>query len=225
MKKIMKFFTILLVSLLAVGSLAGCQLNDDTPTGDKDKELLSADMTDYELGKTGHAYVEVRVTELLESLKNPEGERRVYYMGFVGCPWCMEIVPVLNEVALAEEVTVYYVNTRGVTEEEDAALEEVKALLAPYLAVDADGNPILYVPDVLVVEKGQVLSNHIGTVDSHNAHEREMTEDELAALTAQLTEELNTEYVVEVEGLVIEEEVDVEAEVEAETQETTEETE
>lgn len=219
MKKMMKLFTILLVSFLAFGALTGCQ-NSDTPHDNDGEKVVQADMSAYEeLKDKEHVYVEVRVADVLEALKNEEGERKVFYLGFVGCPWCMEIVPVLNEVAKQEGIdTVYYLNTRDVTDEENADFEQVKALMSSVLAVNADGNPVLYVPDIMIVEKGQILVNHIGTVDSHNAHERTMTEEEMTQLKAKLVDELHTEYVSGTEGLVEEEVLDETPEPETETE-------
>ena len=46
-----------------------------------------------------------------------------------------------------------------------------------------EGILTLYVPLVLVIKKGKVIDGHEGTLDSHDATERKMTDDEKEELT------------------------------------------
>ena len=46
-----------------------------------------------------------------------------------------------------------------------------------------EGILTLYVPLVLVVKDGKVIDGHEGTLDSHDATERKMTDDEKKELT------------------------------------------
>ncbi|MFR9256884.1 MAG: hypothetical protein ACLVJ6_16070 [Merdibacter sp.] len=41
----------------------------------------------------------------------------------------------------------------------------------------------MYVPYVFVIRDGKVISAHEGTVESHDAHERQMTDSEKIELT------------------------------------------
>lgn len=110
----------------------------------------------------------------------------VLYFGFSDCPWCKEAAPVLKEVANEYDIDVQYVKTR---DEERNLLynEEQKAQITPYIqeymSNNDEGVLTLYVPLVLVVKDGKVIDGHQGTLEEHNAKEREMTTEEKEELT------------------------------------------
>ena len=43
---------------------------------------------------------------------------------------------------------------------------------------DNEGEYQIYVPFVIVIKDGKVVSGHIGTVEGHDAHERKMNDQE-----------------------------------------------
>ncbi len=102
----------------------------------------------------------------------------VLYIGFEDCPWCIEALPILNDVAKQDDKQVYYVDTRAdgedIRNEENDAYVFLQSYFEPYLAEDK----IIYVPAVIAIENGEVQAYHEGTVDGHDAHERQLTEDE-----------------------------------------------
>ncbi len=114
-------------------------------------------------------------------------ESGIMYFGYSNCPWCIEAVPIMNEVAQNLGKEIYYVATRDsdrnqlYTEEES---EKILSYIGEYEDRDEEGNLHIYVPLVVVFEDGVCVSGNLGTVDSHDAHERKMTEEEIDQLTS-----------------------------------------
>lgn len=114
-------------------------------------------------------------------------ESGIIYFGYSNCPWCVEAVPIMNEVAESLGKEIYYVATRDsdrnqlYTEEES---EKILTYIGEYEDRDEEGNLHIYVPLVVVFEDGECVSGNLGTVDSHDAHERKMTEEEIVQLTS-----------------------------------------
>ncbi len=103
------------------------------------------------------------------------------YFGFSRCPWCQEIVPLLQKAADQNGVEVFYVKTRDAMKERlytDEQKDQIAPYIEEYLQDNDEGVPTLYVPLVLAVVDGQVVDGHQGTVEDHDAHERTMTADE-----------------------------------------------
>lgn len=182
MKKTMIFILALL--------LVGCSVNTDK---EKDKAAYcddgeegvcsitkSADMSSYEnFTDKSNQFVKSNMKEMLTMFK--EKKSGVVYLGYPDCPWCIEALPVMNEIAKAEETKISYVQTRD-SEKKLLYSEEEKKELIPYveqyLNKDEDGAYQLYVPFMVVIKDGKAVAGHIGTVDGHDAHERKMTKEE-----------------------------------------------
>lgn len=145
----------------------------------------NADMSDYEgFMETENVFVKSNMQEVLKMIE--EGKSAIVYFGFPDCPWCIEALPIMNEVAKTYHQNIYYVQTRDedrnliYTEEEKSAILEV---VGEFEEKDDDGQIQLFVPLVVVIQDGQAISGNVGTVDGHDAHERKMSEEEKAALT------------------------------------------
>lgn len=118
-----------------------------------------------------------------------DGKTGILYFGFPDCPWCAEVVPVLDEEAQKAGKTVYYVRTRDDNRERlytDAQKSAIQPWIETYMKTGDDGEPALYVPLVLAVQNGAVITGHEGTVEGHDAKERSMTEEESGQLKAEL---------------------------------------
>lgn len=117
------------------------------------------------------------------------------YFGFVNCPWCQEVVPILHDLASQEKVTVYYIeirdreNTRLYSDEER---EEIIPYLGEFMKENSEGIPTLYVPLVVALKDGQVVLGHRGTVSGHNAHEEAMSQEQKNALEEELKKIVET---------------------------------
>ncbi len=197
-----KIWMSVLFLLLAVGCTTQVDQPEPTPTAESefiepcsieadcsDEEEIVADMSEYEGVGEEHVFVSKEYPDLLEMIENKE--TAIVYIGRESCPFCYELVPVLNEVALENEVTVYYVNTRtnhSTSDEGKAQLEEIKIYLNDFLTEDDEGNKAMYVPNVLFMKEGEVFANHVSTVDGHDANESKMNDEQTAQLKDILTQ-------------------------------------
>lgn len=105
----------------------------------------------------------------------------VYYFGYEDCPWCQDAVPILKEVSEEHQEKVYYVKTRDEDHNllyDDKQKQRIIDYFGEYMDTDEDGKLTLYVPMVVEMENGQVKHVHIGTLDSYDPNEREMTQEE-----------------------------------------------
>lgn len=144
----------------------------------------SADMSEYDGFDDKHnAFVEISMDEAIEMYQNKQSG--IIYFGFPNCPWCLEAIPLLNEVALEHEAIIYYVRTRN-QDHELLYDDEDKALLFPYmedfLDTNDEGKLHLFVPFVVAIKDGVTLDAHIGTLDSHDPNERKMNDEEITTL-------------------------------------------
>lgn len=190
----MKYWICLIVLLLCVGCTTNPKPSPVTPTpttnANKPCDALDpcgeeADMSEYEtLKEADHRYVNAEYSDLVRMINNKESG--IFYIGRPTCPYCVEVVPILNEVAKQYEVNVYYINSRSDYSASDAGLEDkevVIAFLHDYLMENDDGDKALFVPNVLVMKKGEIIGNHISTVGDYDINERPMNEEEVAELT------------------------------------------
>lgn len=176
----------LFISLLLCSS---CSANnkkqeDKGPKGCDGDEVCDvtdrADMTSYEgFMDEKHQFIEVPMSDFL--LKLDAGATGIYYFGYTTCPWCVEAVPIMNEVAKELDLNIFYIDKKAeTTKEEDS--KAIEARIPDKLDKDDDGKPHLYVPYVITIKEGEITSYHTGTVDSHDAHERKMNDKEKAEL-------------------------------------------
>lgn len=130
----------------------------------------------------------ISLEEAIDIIKNDTG---VIYFGYPSCPWCRNAVPVLLDAASSTSLdTIYYVNAYNIrdvkeidddgnivtTNEGDRLYDDLLGvlddILDPYTITDDNGEVIdlgekrLYVPMVLFVKDGEVVSYHLSTVDS-----------------------------------------------------------
>lgn len=143
-----------------------------------------ADMSGYDmLEDEDHVFYQKTMQEVLDLFA--QGKSAVVYLGYVGCPWCEEAVPVMDEVAKAKGLTICYAPTYtdGEYTITDEIEEQLFSYLNDYLEEDDEGEKRMYVPFVFVIRNGEVVAAHEGTVESHDAHERQMTDSEKIELT------------------------------------------
>lgn len=183
-----KFICLLVLCMLVCGCVNKTpQLNEDEQVGYCDGEVemgcgldAGLDMSAYE-GFTDkeNAFVKSDMDEAIDIFKSKRSA--ILYFGFAKCPWCIEALPVMNEAAKAVGRSIYYVETRDLernllyTEEQK---QEIVSYLYDYLDTNDEGEKHLFVPFVVVVEEGVIKSAHLGTIESHKAKERKMSEDE-----------------------------------------------
>jgi thiol-disulfide isomerase/thioredoxin len=171
-----KWLSLLLVSLL----ISGCTTTVGSYSNKDIEALPLADMSSYTLLlAANHQYRQGDFKLLMEQYDKKT--TLVVYLGFPGCPWCQEVVPVLDEVAKKYDVPMLAVTLTR--ESFDENYESFVASFNDYLADDGQGGKQLSVPLVLFIKEGKVLVDHLGSVKTHNAHERLMTKEEKESLT------------------------------------------
>ena len=180
--------------------LFGCSSNNQEETSDsEDSSACGIDTCDDDDKATYLvAQNQISTSDALSKFENKEDF--VLYFYFDACPWCKELGPLLSDY-LEEKSDLlnmtYAINVRPDGNKEndiryknddgeynDSNFVEIYNLVARYL--DDDGT--FYVPTLIFVKDGEVKYFHTGTVDGHDATEREMTDDEKSSLTKELAE-------------------------------------
>lgn len=147
--------------------------------------------------------------EIFEILKSGTG---VIFLGFPECPWCRNLVPTLIEAAKESEIkTIYYLNisedrnllilndkNEVITQKEGnknyfKLVDLLSDVLDDYVLSTADGESVntntkrIYLPLVIFVKNGKIVSTHVDTVSSQ--------EDPYVLLTDRQQEELLIELI------------------------------
>ncbi len=189
-----------IVLLMLVSLLCACSANtkaDKTEQNKKDTYCSdetdkssacgideSADMSGYkDFKETENQFVNSDMQEALSVFQKKESA--ILYFGYPNCPWCVEALPVMNEVAKENKQHILYIRTRDDKKELLYTPKQKKELISytkQFMEKDDEGEIQLYVPFVVVVKDGNAVSGHIGTVDGHDAHERKLTEKETQEL-------------------------------------------
>ena len=127
------------------------------------------------------------ITELLDVIKNKSG---VIYLGYPTCPWCRNAITPLLEAASSTSLdkiyylnmyevrdTISYENGEFVTTKEGSSdyydlVDALNSILDDYIVKDNDGvehntsKKRIYVPLVVFVKDGEIVSYHADTVAS-----------------------------------------------------------
>lgn len=168
----MKKFSLLLITFLLF--LTGCA--NSSPK--------KADMSNYTgLTTENHRFLDVELTQGIRKLTNKEPG--VYYIGYSGCPWCQALIPHLNQNLEEADKDAYYLNLKGTNVDEQTAKkarEDINEFLSQY------GSSYVGVPLLIVVNEDGSIKEHVGTLNTHNATERELTEYEIVLLNKVLKE-------------------------------------
>ena len=173
----MKKFLLILLSL----TLCACQTQtkSTTSTSKKACDVTSEEKTCNTKDDTNTNFNEISFDEAIQYFT--EKKSGVLYFGFSSCPWCKEAKPVLKKAAQEKGIDIQYVKVRD-EEKNRLYTDEQKSQIQPYIqdymSNNDEGILTLYVPLVLVVKNGKVVDGHEGTLDSHDATERKMTDEE-----------------------------------------------
>ena len=178
----MKKLLLILLSL----TLCACQAptKSTTSTSKKACDVTSEEEKCNEKDNTKTNFNEINFDEVIQYFTQEKSG--VLYFGFSSCPWCKEAKPILKKVAKDNGIDIQYVKVRD-EEKNRLYTDEQKAIIEPYIqdymSNNDEGILTLYVPLVLVVKNGKVIDGHEGTLESHDATERKMTNDEKEQLT------------------------------------------
>ena len=165
MKKIL--FLIILFSV----TLLGCS-----------KDPLGKIEDDYEfLKEIDHIYEKIDYNTMINALTVDQGSYIIIF-AFKQCPFCVEVIPILNEVAIEEGFDkILYHDIYDMRYNNTAEYK----LLVGYLdnkvgdLISRDDVKTLVVPDVYFVRNGVILGHHIATIlNDEGKYIRNLTEEE-----------------------------------------------
>ena len=122
-------------------------------------------------------YAAVRLHEILHylvarALHYQACFKHAWCSGFPTCPWCIELLPVLDKELQADHGKAYTVDVRG-KHYSDADNAIVKKFSQTYTKEDK-----LYVPFVVAINSSGDVKVHVGMVDDHDATKDKMTKDQ-----------------------------------------------
>ena len=148
------------------------------------EELPLADISKYANSPDTDALVRSGDFEIVNKLYE-EGGDFVFYIGATFCPYCLDMFPVLFESAGEYKVPFIYIDAQSVSSETPAG-EEFMKIFDKYLEYNEDNVKDLFIPFVVMVKNKKVLYNNIGTIETHDAHERGLNDDEIIKIKAKL---------------------------------------
>lgn len=132
----------------------------------KDEEVESELEIVSDSVKFSKEYIEVGEENIFEYksideiVKILEGGTGVVYLGFPECPWCQRYVVYLNEVAKESGVeNIYYTNILQYRKDNTEGYQKLVSMLDGYLLNDNEGNPRIFVPDITVVQNGEIVGH------------------------------------------------------------------
>lgn len=112
--------------------------------------------------------------KLLDFLDNGTG---VLYFGYNSCPWCRNIVPILIDASKKNKIdTIYYVDTHKL--KNSSIKDSLFQKLDSYLEKDSEGKNVLAVPCVYFLKDGNIVKNHLGTIESYHDPYTPMTDSQ-----------------------------------------------
>ena len=161
--------------MVSIFIFSGCSKPEEKELTDAEKFKLS-----YPGVVENNNYKYINVEEVITLLESGTG---VLLFGFDECPWCQAMTPILDEAAKEKAVSeIYYFNPKEIRANNTAEYQKIVEFLSDYLTEDEDGNKKLYVPEVIFLCDGQVTGHNLGTLESHEDPNIEMTDEQKAEL-------------------------------------------
>lgn len=176
MKKIVGILSCLILFLI----ITGCgNNNEDALKFKTEYEALNESSVPMSISENNP----IKYVDFSELEKTLTSGTSVIYLGFPGCPWCRNILPVLFEVAEKNNVdTIYYANPREIKNDNMDNYEKLKSMLNEYLEENDEGVKTLYVPDVYFVRDGKIVGHHLSSVSSQTDPYTSLTEEQVVEL-------------------------------------------
>lgn len=215
-KKIVLVGTLVILFIIIIFGVVLINKNDDALKFKKEYESLNDTIRENDGAKYNEVKISknnpIKYISVKEALEILDKEEAIMYVGASWCPWCRNAVPVLFEVAELYKVdTIYYleldddksmfeiknnelVKTVNGTKEYYELLEKLSDRLEDYTLRDENGNTLntnekrIYMPYVIGVKSGRVVSDHTGTVTLNE------NQNSYSALTNEQKEELTKIY-------------------------------
>ena len=179
----MRNFRKLLYALLSSTLLFGCKPTPESQNSNTIETLnlvyvdqKESDIKEYSfLTDNNPAFKEITFESSIKFFT--EGYSGILYYGKVGCPWCERAVPILNDVAKDNNISIYYIDANKGMGETKREREENYANLSKYISdsfqEDNNGKKGMFVPDVIAVKNGKMVAYHVSLVDDYDIHKDE----------------------------------------------------
>ena len=140
---------------------------------------------DYPLLSEDNVFEEVGADRIIQMIDNREDG--VIVFGFPACPWCQQLLPVLDTVAKKSQIYhIYYVDIKDMRDNEKSPDHEkylyIKEKFKKVLDVERDR---INAPTIVTVTAGNVIDYHLDTVPSH-----QMVDGRLPEMTIEQKREL-----------------------------------
>lgn len=130
-----------------------------------------------------------------DTIKQLESGTGAIYFGFPECPWCQKYVEYLDQVARQHNVKVTYYNIKQIRSDNTAEYQKIVNLLKNHgLNTDKNGQPRIFVPELVVVKDGKILSRDNSTALNSSDKDGTPTEwwnqERIASIKTKLSEML-----------------------------------
>lgn len=118
-----------------------------------DQQKMALEYT--ELSKNNQ-FKYVKIDDVLKVFENGTA---VVFFGFPECPWCQKTAPILSEAASKAGVKeILYYNPMEIRAENTPKYQQLVKILNKYLRNDDNNQKRLFVPDIYVVKKGEIVA-------------------------------------------------------------------
>lgn len=178
----------LIVPLLGLCLLCGCSSQTSTSDTTNSTYENSVELETTEFTTDEYTFFEDGVDIAIEKISFADGLRMfeeggtgIVAWGYANCPYCQRALPVLNDAALSESIPVYYVDIYA----EEVSDDQFNALIDTLssILIEEDGEPVMYVPEVVAIKDGEIVGHHLSLVDSFDGSvQNEMNEDQKSEL-------------------------------------------
>ena len=199
MKKIVAFFTVLLLLLPAVSGCAKENANTTEPPVEQpepieeptEDELRQKDIEEYDAQIAKGGFRHINYQDYNDDLDPENGFTGLILLSRNNCPWCQRLVPILMDYVLENsDRIICYLDTNA-AKTEDTYDEELRfnkiVEIAPELLTEAgsvndDDEPAVYVPMIIVLKDGQVIGIRSGVTEDYNDLSAEVNEEQIASI-------------------------------------------
>ena len=143
---------IIIVILVAIIIFLLVGNKNEEQTVKSDAEKFSEE---YTLVDKDNKFRYAAIDEVIDTLEDGTG---VVYLGFPECKWCQQYTVYLNELAKDRNIPeIMYYNIREDRQNNTKNYQTIVNILNDYLPEDEEGNPRVYVPEVIFMSNGKIL--------------------------------------------------------------------
>lgn len=159
----LNLITIVILSSLFLFSMSACRDSEfEEPNYIDDLITVSDNMASYGYNISNNIFMRTSMSEILRLFD--ESASGIVLFSSPTCPYCIQTIPVLAEIAQKYKMPIYYINTDEINY---SAFDEFKSYVEDYL-VKEDDEFVLYIPNVFAIVNGKCVGNYLGTVDSYS---------------------------------------------------------